>query len=302
MSDSNPNHPSESEIDLLEVFSIVWEGKRFLLAFVAIAALFSLIISLSLNDKYQSSALLAPKYDTTGSLGSVMGQYSGLADMAGIDIPGSDKGGKVQIALKTIESFHFFDKFLYEDYLILLMAVKEWDSSRNEFTLDSKIYDVANEKWNLRPTSQQAHSQFLNEFDLSEDINTGFITLSFEHLSPIAAKDILESVVFRLHEFMRQKDVSEAEQAIEFLTTKIDENNLLSLDEMFARLIEEQTKTIMLANVSDDYIFRVIEPPVIAEEKSSPQRALICLIGTFLGTLLGLLVLFIQRFYLHTKI
>ena len=101
---------------------------------------------------------------------------------------------------------------------------------------------------------------------------------------------------------MRQKDVSEAEQAIEFLTTKIDENNLLSLDEMFARLIEEQTKTIMLANVSDDYIFRVIEPPVIAEEKSSPQRALICLIGTFLGTLLGLLVLFIQRFYLHTKI
>ena len=55
----------------------------------------------------------------------------------------------------------------------------------------------------------------------------------------------------------------------------------MSLDEVFAQLIEEQTKTIMLANVSKDYVFDVIDPPVAPELKSKPSRAVICVLGTF---------------------
>ncbi len=71
---------------------------------------------------------------------------------------------------------------------------------------------------------------------------------------------------------------------------------LVSLDEVFAQLIEEQTKTIMLANVSKDYVFDVIDPPVAPELKSKPSRALICVLGTLLGGMLGVVVVLI-RYY-----
>ena len=52
---------------------------------------------------------------------------------------------------------------------------------------------------------------------------------------------------------------------------------------VFYRLIEEQTKTLMLANSTPEYVFKTISEPKVAEEKSKPKRALICVAGTFLG-------------------
>ena len=54
-------------------------------------------------------------------------------------------------------------------------------------------------------------------------------------------------------------------------------------NEVFAQLIEEQTETIMLANVSKDYVFDIIDPPVVPELNSKPPRALICVLGMWLG-------------------
>jgi uncharacterized protein involved in exopolysaccharide biosynthesis len=71
---------------------------------------------------------------------------------------------------------------------------------------------------------------------------------------------------------------------------------LVSLTEVFSELIEEQTKTVMLANASDEYVFQVIEPPVAPELESEPSRTLICVLGTMLGGMLGLLLVLI-RYY-----
>ena len=65
---------------------------------------------------------------------------------------------------------------------------------------------------------------------------------------------------------------------------------------MFAELIEKQTKTVMLANASDEYVFQVIEPPVAPELKSEPKRALICVLGTLLGGMLAVLFVLIRHY------
>jgi len=69
---------------------------------------------------------------------------------------------------------------------------------------------------------------------------------------------------------------------------------------VYTQLIEEQTKTIMLANVSKDYVFDIIDPPVVPERKSKPSRALICVLGTLLGGMLGV-VLVLVRHYARTE-
>ena len=68
------------------------------------------------------------------------------------------------------------------------------------------------------------------------------------------------------------------------------------MTEVFAELIEEQTKTVMLANVTDEYVFQVIEPPVAPELKSEPQRALICVLGVLLGGMLALVMVLIRHY------
>jgi uncharacterized protein involved in exopolysaccharide biosynthesis len=160
---------------------------------------------------------------------------------------------------------------------------------------DDEIYDVASNKWlrevdpprRSQPSDQEAHEEFLALLSVSEDKQTGLISVSIEHQSPDIAQQWVELMVSRVSEDLRSKDIREAGESIKFLETQREKTSLVSLDEVFAQLIEEQTKTIMLANVSKDYVFDVIDPPVSPELKSKPSRSLICVLGTLLGGMLG---------------
>jgi hypothetical protein len=65
---------------------------------------------------------------------------------------------------------------------------------------------------------------------------------------------------------------------------------------VFYQLIEEQTKTIMLAEVSKEYVLKTIDPANAPEEKAKPKRALIVVLGTMLGGILSVLFVLIRYF------
>jgi len=58
---------------------------------------------------------------------------------------------------------------------------------------------------------------------------------------------------------------------------------------VFSQLIEEQTKTMMLAEVRSEYVFTTLDPAVIPEDKSSPKRGAIVFVGLFVGLLVGVI-------------
>ena len=52
----------------------------------------------------------------------------------------------------------------------------------------------------------------------------------------------------------------------------------------------------MLAASNEDYVFKIIDPPIASEERSKPNRALICIIGVLIGFLLAVLTIFIVEY------
>ncbi|TON98888.1 LPS O-antigen length regulator, partial [Vibrio parahaemolyticus] len=62
----------------------------------------------------------------------------------------------------------------------------------------------------------------------------------------------------------------------------------------FYKLIEEQTKSLMLAEVQEEFIFKVVDPAVVPELEDGPKRALICVLGTLLGGMLGVAIVLVR--------
>jgi uncharacterized protein involved in exopolysaccharide biosynthesis len=62
----------------------------------------------------------------------------------------------------------------------------------------------------------------------------------------------------------------------------------------FYQIVEEQTKSLMLAEVQEEFIFKVVDPAVVPELKAGPKRALICVLGTLLGGILGVVIALIR--------
>ena len=153
-----------------------------------------------------------------------------------------------------------------------------------------------------QPTSKSptecsgSYQEFLKLLSVSENKQNGIVSISIEHQSPDIAQYWVELMVSRVSEDIRSNDIREASESIEFLSSQREKTSLVSLDEVFAQLIEEQTKTIMLANVSKNYVFDVIDPAVAPELKSKPSRALICVLGASLGGLAGVVMILLRHY------
>ena len=297
----------DDEIDLRELFLVLWDGKVWISAITAAAAAISVFVALSLPNIYESKALLAPKSDGgSGGLSGLAAQYGGLASLAGINLSGVGGGdvSKAALAQEKLKSLSFFTKHLYSEVLVDLMALDYWDAATGEIVIDSSVYNQGTSQWvretsfprNAKPSAQEAHKLFIQAISVSEDKQSGLVTLSVQHESPVVAKLWADMLIDRINEEIRSEDVGEAEASIAFLEAQREQTSLVSLDEVFAQLIEEQTKTIMLANVSKDYVFDIIDPPVVPEFKSKPSRARICVLGTLLGGMLGVVLVLVRHY------
>lgn len=312
MSDPRPPYISaDGEINFREFFQVIWSGKLVITTTAALAAVISITVALSTPNIYESTAVLTSRSDSgTGGLAGLAAQYGAFASLAGVDLAGvrGDRMPKASLALEKMKSLEFFRQHLYEDLLADLMAVKLWNPSTGRIEYDSEIFDVSSQKWlrevtpqrQAKPSFQEAHKVFRSHFSVVEDQRTGLIVIRVRHQSPEVAKHWAELMINRVSEDLRGEDIREAQGSIKFLEAQREKTSLVTLDGVFAQLIEEQTKTIMLANVSRDYVFDVIDPPVVPEIKIEPARAIICISGTLLGAMLGVMIVLV-RYYLFRE-
>jgi uncharacterized protein involved in exopolysaccharide biosynthesis len=148
----------------------------------------------------------------------------------------------------------------------------------------------------MKPSAQEAHKAFAKVLGVSQDKKTGYVTISIEHHSPAVAAQWVNWLIEDINTVVKAQDVDEATKSIEYLTQQIANTSLADLQAMFFELIQSQTETVMLAEVRPEYVFKTIDPAVVPEEKSKPSRALICVLGTLLGGMLGVVIVLIRHY------
>ncbi len=292
-----PEYISEGEIDLKGLFSILWLGKRMIAMITSGAAVLSIVISLLLPNIYKSSTLLAPAEQAEGAMSSLMKQYGGLANLAGISMP-QGQGGRSQLALEMMKSRKFLSDFIERrEILPELMAVKSWDSNTGDIIFDSGIYDPEKKSWKKsKPSKQKAYKEITEIISVYEDPMTFYVSISIKHKSPTIAAKWVNWLVEDVNSAVREQDVMEATQSIEYLKQQIASTPLAELQSMFSQLIQKQTETVMLAEVRPEYVFKTIDPAIVPEEKSEPSRSLIVILSTILGGILGVIFILAQYF------
>ena len=297
----------DDEIDLGELFAVLWAGKKQIILVVLLSGIIAISYALSLPNKYTSEALLAPRYDggSGGALGQLASQYGGLAGIAGLKIGGPGESVKTTMAIEMLKSREFFGQYLYETVLVDMFAAQGWDRGSNKLMIDASIYDSATQTWirnagparQIKPSVQEAHKAFINGFlSVKEEKQTGFVTVAISHYSPSVAQAWVLLIVNSVNDAVRARDVQEAENSIAFLNEQRQKTSLVSLTEVFAELVEQQTKTVMLAAASEEYVFQIIDPPVAPELKSEPSRGVISIFGVLLGGMLAMVYVLI-RYY-----
>ncbi|MGY0649137.1 MAG: Wzz/FepE/Etk N-terminal domain-containing protein, partial [Paraglaciecola chathamensis] len=272
---------NDDEIDLRELWNVIWRGKWIIIAITAIFAVASVLYALSLPNIYKSEALLAPAdSDQQGGLSGLSGQLGGLVSLAGVNL-GGGKTDKTALAIEILKSREFFAKFA-EKHNILpdLMAVKEWDMTTNTVVYDEEIYSSESGEWvrevkaprTSKPSNQEGKKVFERLFSVEKNLETGMISIRIEHQSPFIAKKWVDWLIDDINLEMKVRDASEAENSIAYLESQILTTNIVEQKTLLYQLIEEQAKTLMFAEVRIEYAFFTIDKAIVPEKKSGPSR------------------------------
>ncbi|ELH7810914.1 LPS O-antigen length regulator [Vibrio harveyi] len=317
----NPNYlpyppqpqSTDDEIDLRELFKALWKGKWIIVATTFAFAIGSVFYALNLPDIYKADALLAPAESSNGGgLSKMAGQLGGLAALAGVSLGGGESS-QTELAIQVMKSRKFIEAFINKhDLLVPLMAAEGWDLANNKLILDEELYNSNTDRWlrkakglrGVKPTAQEAFEVFSKDiFSVNQDKESGLYTVSVKHYSPYLAQQWVSWLIDDINNVMRERAIIEASQNLAYLDTQLKKTAVTDMQSTFYKLIEEQTKSLMLAEVQEEFAFKVIDPAVIPELKVGPRRGLICIFAVFFGLSSGLgfvLIKFAFRDNKHT--
>jgi len=147
------------------------------------------------------------------------------------------------------------------------------------------------------PSDQSSFKEFKDIFIISQDKDTSFITLSVSHQSPFVAEQILQTVIYEINNKFRQEDKKRASLSIEFLNNQIGATNISEIKQALSRLLQIETQKLMLIEANEEYVFKVLDPPIVKEIKSSPNRIIIYIVGFLTGILIGVIYALLNHYF-----
>ena len=133
------------------------------------------------------------------------------------------------------------------------------------------------------------------------DFETNFITITFQHFSPIFAFEFINLLEGQLNIIEREKDIRDSSRAITYLNKQLEETRQAGIQNAIYQLIESQLKTQMLANIDEHYLVTPIDPAVIPEKKSFPFRRNIAIVAFILSLIGSSILVLLRHFYLRSS-
>jgi len=278
------------EINLLDYWRILVRYKWLIILLTIISAVGTIFLAYSMTPIYRAQVTLAPAAEDKSASSAFAGQFGGLASLAGVNL--GSGGGKTEEAIATLKSRLFTDTFIKEKNLMPILFAEKWDKS-------SKSWKVHNDK-NI-PTAWKAFNVFKGVRSISEDKNTGMLILSIEWQDPELATQWANELVERINSHQKSAAIKEAQRSIEYLKNELQGTSVVEMRQAIFRLIEAQTKNIMLASVRDEFVFKIIDPAVVPEDKVKPNKKLMAILGTSVGFLFGVFLAFLLAFIKKQK-
>ena len=270
------------EITFGDLFKIIWKNRLtvFLISSIAFIAVF--LYALNLPTYYQATGNYHSESTNTGT--TLNTPLSGLG-LGGLTI-GGNSNTKLDLAFNIIHSRKFLKDFIIKRDLaskLGLEMTKEEISSLSPQDQDQFLLSLA---IGLNDSIVKSVSR-LNDF----------FTVSVIHSSPIISKQLLDWLIEDINKTMMGKDVDEAKKSIEYLKLQASKTSVGDLRKLFYSMIESHTTTIMLSEVTEEYIIKTIDPPVLPLQPSSTSKLKFLIWGVLCSLLLSTILVNFLYFF-----
>jgi len=267
-------------LSLVDVVALLWSRRVFAAFCVVGGGLIGITWALLQSPLYRTQVVFMPVNMDAGIGGiarNLVGQMGGIASLVGLQVDAPDER---QEAVEFLRSRLLTEKFIDRNGLLPILFQDRWDASRKAW------------KSNVAPTPGLAFQVFSPGVRaIREDRRTGLVTLTITWKDPVQAAIWANGLVAMANAELRQAAIRDAQGSIKYLNDELTKTEVVEMRQVIFRLIESQVRNIMLANVREQYAFKVIDPAVIPDpsERIRPRPVAMTVGGIVLGGVFALL-------------
>jgi uncharacterized protein involved in exopolysaccharide biosynthesis len=286
MADSDPGR--EDNLELAEFLRLLWRRRLWVIASVVVCLGMAITAAFIMTPVYRATSLLIPATNSGAALGSSLGGQlgglGGIAALAGLKI-GSD-GNQTEEALAVLRSRQFTEAFIREKGLMPILYAMNWDADKR--TWNSPPGDEPTLAMAYRKFNQQIRTVF-------QDKKTGLVTLQVDWTDRALATAWANELVARLNAEMRRRAIAQADASLKFLEEELTATSAIETRMAINRLVESQVNSRMLANVTVEYAFRIVDPAMVPDRKDvlRPRKFLMAALAIFCGGVAGVFIVLV---------
>jgi hypothetical protein len=292
----NQNNELNDEIDLRDLFFILWGGKISIILVSIIFVFFASFYLQLAERKYTVEYNLKPVGEA-GNNPSLSG-LGGFASLAGIQLPTSSNSDfnifKELITSSEVSEIIFENKKIIRD-----IFRSEWDEKFNNysrppkskiqiFVSDAKKLLTGNIDVNYMPPNPRRLSIFINKnIQIAEDKETGFLKFTIETSKPELMLSLIIEATKASDKIMRQRYIGFSTEPLAFYKNKLRTARSREHREALAELISKEEQKLMFASRGKYFIAEPYINPKISLNPTAPKPKLILALSLVLGLFLG---------------
>ena len=266
--------PAEGSIDIVALWNLLWRNRLVIVACAIVGAAIATALALTATPMFRAEVTVTEVRDPGMSgISGMTRQFGGLAALAGINLSGV--GGEGADTRAILNSRRLSEEFVGRPSVL-----------RQLYPQDPK------------PTLWLAVKRFReSNLSISEDPRKGTITVAVTAEKPQNAANWANEYVALANENIRARALADANRNIAYLNEQIAKTSSVEIQRVMFNLIENETKSAMLANARKEYAFVAVDPAVTPEIRYSPRRTVMVILGTLLGGIVGVLLALARNFW-----
>lgn len=270
------------DVDLPAIAAKLWRQRGWIAASITVCTLIAVAIAFFSTPLYLAEAVLVPASSDrgalNGSLNAARSPLGGLASIAGINVGGDME---TEEALAVLRSRQFTEAFIQGRQLMPVLFADKWDAAQRQWKSGTK-----------QPTAAQAFRYFDRRIrSIVQDKKTGLVTLQIEWRDREQAAQWANELVQNLNAEMRAREIAKTDASVGYLEQELRGTTAVATRDAISRLIESQIKQRMLANVTQEYSFRIVDRALAPDSGDTvkPRKEILLVAGVMVGLALGVI-------------
>jgi uncharacterized protein involved in exopolysaccharide biosynthesis len=272
----------DDDIDLRAVAATLWARKFWVVVSTILFTIPFAAAAFLSAPLYRAQTVLADaRADSGGSngLNAALGALGNLGTVARLATQGATYSDE---AIAVMRSREFTERFIREHNLLPQLFPDMWDAAAGQWKVPKEE----------QPTLAQGYRLINGIRKIEQAGRGGLITVSIEWGDPVQAADWANAMVAQLNAEMRTRAIDATKNSVGYLEKELAATSTIETRQAINRLMEAQINQRMLANVTEEYAFRIVERalPPDPDDPIGASKLVLLALGPSVGVIFGIFV------------